>query len=66
MNDMGEGLLDVADQDLMDIYEMDELSKKQLEQQDIEEMNELLAGVGNNFMDGEYYEEDQLDAEDYN
>ena len=63
---MGEGLLDVADQDLMDIYEMDELSKKQLEQQDIEEMNELLAGVGNNFMDGEYYEEDQLDAEDYN
>jgi hypothetical protein len=65
INDMGEGAIDMVDEDLMEIYDMDELTKKQQEQQDIEEMNELLLGVGNNFADGEYYEEDQLDAEDY-
>jgi hypothetical protein len=66
INDMGEGALDIVDEDLMEIYDLDELTKRQQEQADIEEMNELLAGVGNNFADGEYYEEDQLDAEDYN
>jgi len=65
LNDMGEGTLDIVDEDLMEIYNLDELSKRQQDQAEIEEMNELLNGLGNNFMDGEYYEEDQLDAEDY-
>jgi hypothetical protein len=65
MNDMNEGSADIVDEDLMEIYDLDAFAKNQLAQEDIEEANQLLMGIGNNFMDGEYYEEDQLDAEDY-
>jgi hypothetical protein len=66
IDDMGQGTMDVVDEDLMEIYDLDKLSNKQMEQMETDEMNELFASVGNNFMDGEYYAEDQLDAEDYN
>ena len=59
-----EGGIDIVSEDLLDIYELDKLDKNN---DDAEIENELnnIADLGEDFMDGAYYEEDREDEGDY-
>jgi hypothetical protein len=64
MGETDAGELDVVTEDLLDIYELDKLDKAN-DDADVEREMYDIDGLGDNFMDGEYYEEDRDDEADY-